>query len=66
MGRCRATSDLHEQTSLSTGTVADDDELATNLRHGIEQQGYLESREGGWERGGWVGRQEGDVGRGLV
>lgn len=25
----------HEQTGLSTGTVADDDELSTDLRHGV-------------------------------
>lgn len=27
--------DLHEQTGLSTGAVADNDELATDLGHGV-------------------------------
>lgn len=37
--------DLHEQTGLSTGTVADNDELATNLRHGIEFWGIVRGGE---------------------
>ncbi len=40
--------DLHEQASLSAGAVTDDNELATNLRHGAvgetdELVGFSES-----------------------
>jgi hypothetical protein len=59
----------HEQTSLSTGAVADDDELSTNLRHGVGFGGggsgsgsvsvwglqrQKSVDKGRWQRLGWV------------
>jgi hypothetical protein len=33
--RQRSGKDSHQQTGFATGTIADDDELATDLSHGI-------------------------------
>ena len=53
-GAREAMEDLHEQTGLSAGTVADNDELATDLGHGVWFVGSGSGREAdGWRVWGW-------------
>lgn len=47
--RAKAVNNLHEETSLAAGSVADDDELPTDLRHYDVVKRAIAEYEGGSE-----------------
>ena len=51
---------LHEETSLSASTIADDDEFATDLRHLEEESTKTARREEGDEACGGIEGKAGD------